>query len=174
MNARYLQCVAVLAVLAWVGSPATAQKKPGGGGSAASDVTVITSEKLTFDYLKKYAFFEKDVVVVDPEMKIFSDTMRVEFDEDNNAEKITAKGNVIIVQEDKRARAAEAVYEVPSGRITLKGEPMVTRGRDIFTAQVITYWRDDERIEGQPQARLVIYPDDDSRRDSLFKEPARD
>ena len=33
---------------------------------AGQDVTVITSEKLTFDYGKNYAVFEENVVVSDP------------------------------------------------------------------------------------------------------------
>lgn len=138
-----------------------------------SDVTVITSEKLTFDYIKQYAFFEKDVVVVDPRMKIFADTMMVKFDENNRAKSIKAEGNVIIVQEDKRARAAVAEYKVDTGEITLTGEPMITRGKNIFTAEVIKYWRDDERMEGKPQARLVIYPEGDRSSESLFGDPKR-
>jgi len=149
-----------------------AQDKKSETGSD-SDVTVITSEKLTFDYIKQYALFEKDVVVVDPRMKIFSDTMMVKFDENNRAKSIKAEGNVIIVQEDKRARAAAAEYKVDTGEITLTGEPMITSGKNIFTAEVIRYWRDDERMEGKPQARLVIYPEGDRTKESLFGEPVR-
>lgn len=148
-----------------------AETKP--AGDNASDVTVITSEKLTFDYLKQYALFEKDVVVVDPQMKIYADTMLVLFSDDNKAKSIKAEGNVIIVQEDKRAKAAVAEYKVDLGEITLTGEPMVTSGRNILTAEVIKFWRDDNRMECKPRSRLVIYPEEDSGVDSLFGEPKR-
>jgi len=149
------------------------QKKPAKPAASASDVTVITSEKLTFDYMKQFAYFEKDVVVVDPQMKIYADTMMVVFDADNKARNIKAEGNVIIVQEDKRARAAVAEYKVETGEITLSGKPMITSGKNIFTADVIKYWRDDERMEGKPNSRLIIYPDGDAKNDSLFGEPVR-
>ena len=165
-------CRGLAVWLSLAGTAVLAQSKP--AADSESDVTVITSEKLTFDYVKQFAYFEKDVVVVDPQMKIFADTMMVLFDSDNKAKSIKAEGNVIIVQEDKRARASVAEYKVDSGEITLTGEPMVTRGRDILTADVIKFWRDDSRMECKPRARLVIYPDNDSRRDNLFGEPKRD
>ncbi|HMP91115.1 MAG TPA: LptA/OstA family protein [Kiritimatiellia bacterium] len=141
--------------------------------TSVADVTVITSDKLTFDYLKQYAFFEQNVVVVDPQMKIYADTMMVTFDENNRARNIKAQGNVIIIQEDKRARATMAEYNVETGEITLTGKPMITSGKNIFTADVIRYWRDDERMEGKPNSRLIIYPEGDAAMDSLFGEPAR-
>jgi lipopolysaccharide export system protein LptA len=175
MNKRTMAWGCRLVAICLMAGPALAQKKAETTAPAGdSDVTVITSDKLTFDYMKQYAFFEKNVVVVDPQMKIFADTMMVLFDSDNKAKSIKAEGNVIIVQEDKRARAAVAEYKVDSGEITLTGEPMVTRGRDILTADVIKFWRDDNRMECKPRARLVIYPDNDSRRDNLFGEPKRD
>lgn len=138
---------------------------------AEEDLTVITSEKLTFDYKNQYALFEKDVVVVDPSMKLFADTMLVTFDENNKAQKIKAEGRVRILQEDKQASSKVAEYDVESGEIVLTGDPQVTRGRDTLTADVIKFWRDENRMECMPRARLVIYPDEDGgTRGSLFGE----
>jgi lipopolysaccharide export system protein LptA len=138
---------------------------------AEEDLTVITSEKLTFDYQNQYALFEKDVVVVDPSMRLFADTLLVTFDANNKAEKIKAEGKVRILQEDKQARAKVADYNVETGEIVLTGEPQVTRGRDTLTAEVIRFWRDEDRMECSPRARLVIFPDDDDgTRGSLFGE----
>lgn len=165
MGAMFLAMAAAPAVFA-------AEKKA--ATDSSSDVTVITSEKLTFDYLKQFALFEKDVVVVDPKMKIYADTMLVIFSADNKAKSIKAEGNVIIIQDDKRARAAVAEYKIDVGEITLTGEPMVTSGRNILTAEVIKFWRDDNRMECKPRSRLVIYPDDDSSGpESLFGAPQR-
>lgn len=140
---------------------------------STEDVTVITSEKLTFDYNQQYALFENDVVVVDPRMKIYADKMTVTFNKQNKAESVKAEGNVIIIQEDKRARAAAAEYLVASGEVTLTGNPMITSGKNIFTAETIKFWRDDNRMEGKPKSRLVIYPEGDAMRDKLFMEPVR-
>lgn len=139
-----------------------------------TDVTVITSDMLTFDYNKKYALFQGKVVVVDPRMKIYADKMNVTFDENNKAKNIKAEGNVIIIQEDKRARGATAEYKIDSGEIALSGNPMITQGKNIFTADVIRFWRDENRIEGKPNTRLVIYPEGDNSSAKLFMEPKRD
>ncbi|HMO50817.1 MAG TPA: LptA/OstA family protein [Kiritimatiellia bacterium] len=167
MNKLAIIGIAAGLVLA-AGHPAAAQKK-----ASETDVTVITSERLTFDYLKKFALFEKDVLVVDPQMKIYADKMLVRFNNDNRATYIKAEGNVIIIQDDKRARGEVAEYEVASGEITLSGNPMITSGKNIMTADVIKYWRDDSRMEGKPRSRLVIYPEGDQNRDRLFMEPSR-
>jgi lipopolysaccharide export system protein LptA len=137
----------------------------------ATDVTVITSDKLTFDYVAQYAFFEGNVVVVDPQMKIYSDTMMVVFDQGNRARNIKAEGNVVIIQEDKRAKSDVAEYEIATGKIVLNGNPMITSGRNILTADIMRFWRDENRLECEPNARVVIYPDDDTST-TLFGDPA--
>ena len=128
--------------------------------AAGEDLTVITSDRLTFDYKNHFALFEVNVVVVDPQMKIFADKMTVNFDENNKAKTITAEGKVNIIQEDKKSHSDTATYDVPTGKIVLRGTPRVTRGRDILTAEVITFWRDENKMLCEPRARLVIYPNE--------------
>lgn len=171
MNKLILRIVAGCFVIAGVLAPVA--RAADAVSDTSSDVTVITSEKLTFDYIKQYALFEQNVVVVDPQMKIYADTMLVLFDENNKARSIKAEGNVVIVQDDKRARAAVAEYKVDVGEITLTGSPMVTSGKNILTAEVIKFWRDDNRMECKPKSRLVIYPDGDNSAENLFGDPKR-
>ena len=138
------------------------------------EATVITSDLLSFDYNKKFARFQNNVVVIDPQMKLYADKMTVTFDENNKARNIKAEGNVIIIQEDKRARGAMAEYKMDTGEISLTGNPMITQGKNIFTAEVIRFWRDENRMEGKPKTRLVIYPEGDDTGTKLFMEPKRD
>jgi lipopolysaccharide transport protein LptA len=163
MNRRFV-IMATLAVM--VMAPALRAEE------TTDELTVITSEKLTFDHQRQFALFENDVVVVDPRMKIYADKMTVRFDDNNKAQNIIAEGNVIIVQDDKRARAAEAEYRVDDGQITLSGEPMVMSGKNIFTAEVMRFWRDENRMVGKPNSRLVIYPEGQDT-SQLFGEPVR-
>ena len=67
-----------------------------------------------------------------------------------------------------------AEYNVATGVITLTGEPMVTQDKNILTGDVIKFFRDENRVKVEPRSRLVIYPEGDSRRESLFREPKRD
>lgn len=143
---------------------APAAEPPAGDLEGAADLTVITSEKLTFDYQRRFAFFEQDVVVVDPEMKLFADKMTVLFSASNRVTEIKAEGRVYIVQADKQARADIALYNVVQGVIVLTGKPQVTRGQDILTGDKITFWRDQNKMIVEPRARLVIHPEGDAPR----------
>jgi lipopolysaccharide transport protein LptA len=140
------------------------------GGSAVEAVTVITSEKLTFDYKKQYALFENNVLATDPEMQLAADKLTVIFDAKGKAQSIKAEGRVTIKQTDKTAQAGLATYDFETGKIVLAIKPRVTRGRDTLEGELITFWRDQNRMICQPQARLVIYPEKGGVKDQLFGE----
>lgn len=139
-------------------APKAAEKKAG-GASSVEDVTVITSDRLTFDYKARRAMFEQNVIVTDPEMQLAADKMTVQFDEKGKVTLIKAEGRVTITQADKTAQAGLATYDVQTGKIILAVKPRVTQGRDTLEGEVITFWRDENRMICQPQARLIIYPE---------------
>jgi hypothetical protein len=43
------------------------------------------------------------------------------------------------------------------------------QGRNILEGEVITFWRDQQRLECKPRARLVIYSEDQHETDAFFK-----
>jgi lipopolysaccharide transport protein LptA len=132
---------------------------------AVGTVTVITSDRLTFDYKKRFALFEHNVLVTDPEMQLACDKLLVTFDEAGKAKNIKAEGRVTIKQEDKTAHAGLATYDLDGGKIVLSDKPRVLRGRDVLEGELITFWRDDNRMICQPNARLVIYPEQGGMKD---------
>ena len=136
----------------------------------ASELTVITSDKLTFDYLNHFALFDGNVVVVDPQMTLYADKMTVLFSLSNKVSEIKAEGKVYIVQQDKQARADVAQYNVDQGVIVMTGKPQVTRGQDVLTGDRITFWRDQNKMLVEPRARLVINPKDNQSRE-LMRDP---
>ena len=145
--------------------------EPAGQASSADDVTVITSDRLTFDYKAKRAMFEQNVIVTDPEMQLAADKMTVQFDEKGKVTFIKAEGRVTITQADKTAQSGLATYDVQSGKIILAVKPRVTQGRDTLEAEVITFWRDENRMVCQPQARLVIYPEKGGAKTQFLGDP---
>ena len=159
-------------VLCWIvaGAAVSAAAAEAENGSALEAVTVITSEKLTFDYKQQYARFENNVVVTDPEMQLAADKLTVIFDAKGKAKSIKAEGRVTIRQADKTAQAGLATYDFDTGKIVLAIHPRVTRGRDTLEGEIITFWRDQNRMICQPQARLVIYPEKGGVKDQLFGE----
>ncbi len=135
--------------------------------ASASELTVITSDKLTFDYPNHFALFDGNVVVVDPQMTLYADKMTVLFSLSNRVSEIKAEGKVYIVQQDKQARADVAQYNVDQGIIVMTGKPQVNRGSDILTGDRITFWRDQNKMLVEPRARLVINPKDSQSRELL-------
>jgi lipopolysaccharide transport protein LptA len=128
------------------------------------------AEKLTFDYKKQYALFENNVLVTDPEMQLAADRLTVLFDNKGKAQSIKAEGRVTIRQTDKTAQAGLATYDFETGKIVLAIKPRVTRGRDMLEGEIITFWRDQNRMICQSQARLVIYPEKGGVKDQFFGE----
>ena len=171
INARLFALCLSLALPA-VGSAAAAVAAPAAPAAtkelkadAGEDVTVITSDRLTFDYKQKFALFEEHVVVTDPQMQITSDKLTAIFDANNTVQSLKAEGHVNIRQADKLATANVATYDVASGKIVLAGKPRVQRGKDVLEGEVITFWRNENRMVVYPQARLLIYPEKGGSRD---------
>lgn len=160
----WILLAAVVVAPAMRDARAQEKKKERGPG----DVTVITSDRLTFDYKKRYALFEHNVLVTDPEMQLACDQLTVKFDEKGKAQQIRAEGRVTITQEDKTAHAGVATYELETGKIVLANKPRVVRGRDTLEGEQIIFWRDDNRMICQPQARLVIYPEQGGVKDRFI------
>ncbi|MBU1694377.1 MAG: hypothetical protein KKC51_10495 [Verrucomicrobia bacterium] len=155
---RWIWLVGGLAVfgLARTAAPAVAA-----GAAAAEEepVTVITSDRLTFDSNQRVALFEHNVLVTDAKMQLAADKLTVQFDDKGQAKTIKAEGRVTITQLDRTAQSEQALYDVPTGKIVLTGKPRVTRGRDVLEGEIITYWRNEDRMICQPGARLLIYPE---------------
>lgn len=153
---------------------AAALEDDGRSLEASPDATVVTADKLTFDYTQKFALFEGNVLVNDPRMQLSAQRLTIIFTEDGGAQTVKAEGKVLLAQDDKKARAEVATYDVPTGRIVLAGgPPQVMQGRNIMEGEVITFWRDQQRVECKPKARLVIYTEDFGGDADSFFTPAQ-
>jgi len=133
----------------------------------SGQVTVITSEKLTFDYKQNFALFEEDVLVVDPEMNMVCDKLVVWFDEDGEAKTIKAEGHVRMTQEDKIIESGEAVYDLERHRVILTKNPRVQQGQTYMEGTVITYDLHTE-VMACDTAKVALFPSSEERRDLIF------
>jgi lipopolysaccharide export system protein LptA len=167
---KWMGALALVAGLC-AGTPARAALADDGQSLEASpDATVVTADKLTFDYIKKFALFENNVVVNDPRLQLSANRLTIIFTEAGGAQTIKAEGKVLLTQGDKKARADVATYDVVSGKIVLAGgPPQVMQGRNILEGEVITFWRDEQRVECKPKARLVVYSEDYGGGDAFFR-----
>ena len=144
--------VILLGTSAFVWAEDVVEKDPGCG---ASNKTVITSEKLSFDYERSIAVFEDNVVVIDPEMRIKCKKLIVMFTDENDIRSITAYGKVRIWHEDKLATCRQAVYRSGAGDVVLTGNARLARGKDEVSGKKIRFWLVEDRVICEP-GRLVI------------------
>ncbi len=141
-----------LALWAWTGVAADATTD-----SSDTNTTVITSRHLDFDYPKRVAVFDGDVVVSDARVTIKADSITAVFSTNNQPETITAVGNVRIEQETRLALSSRATYSVKSGLLVLTGKPRVMRGTDVLTGSRIIFSRDDDKVTCE-DATLRLVP----------------
>lgn len=134
--------ILILVSTIWMFQPALAQDTAGtkvafGGlkGDPKLPVTV-TSQTLTVDEAAGTAVFEGDVLVVQGEMRLSSDTMRVEYDDETQRiRRLWAKGNVILVNADDAAQSQSAEYVIDDGIVTMLGDVVLTQGPATFSAE---------------------------------------
>lgn len=151
MIGKWMVLVVVSVLAAWSSMAGDAETE----GEQAQ--TVITSRRLDFDYPKRTAVFEGDVVVSDARVTIKADQMTALFSEGNQPEMITAVGNVRIEQEDRVATCERATYSVKSGLLVLTGHPVVRRGAEVMSGSRIIFSRDDDKVKCE-DAVLRIAP----------------
>jgi len=126
------------------------------GEPAGTNKTTITSGRLTFDYKRYTAEFEKDVVVIDPNMKMKSDTLNVIFDNESNIKQAVAVGNVHLCQQDKTGTCDRVVYVAKTGEVMMIGNARIKRGEDVIKGNKITFWLNDDRMECTPGSLEII------------------
>jgi lipopolysaccharide export system protein LptA len=80
----------------------------------------------------------------------------------NEIEKANAKGNVRIIKQNRTATCEEAFFDNLKGEIILKGNAVVTSGKDKVEGDVVTYYVNEDRAvvtaEKSKKAKVTIYP----------------
>ena len=148
-------CIMLLLTVATASSLAGAtatKKRPRRTGE-----TVITANRMEYEYTEAAILFEENVKVADPEFTMTADRVIVLLDGTNSIRQVRCLGNVVLVSDDRSARCAEAIYTRASGMIVMTGDAILQRAKDQIWGRKITIWVDDERMECEP-ARMVIQP----------------
>ena len=123
----------------------------------------IKSDSLHADNEKRTATFEGKVVARQGDLTLYTDRLVVSYSADGHElSRVEAFGNVRILQTNRQATGAHAVYEPKEARILLDGSPRVVQGADVITGKLITYYVNEQRsvVTGGPGERVeaVIHP----------------
>lgn len=115
----------------------------------AQQETEITADAVDVDFGNHQAVFTGNVRVIDKNVNLHADRMKVDLTTENEISLIEATGHVVIDELGgaRRATAEKAVYDVSAGKVVLTGNPELTVGEhSMKNAEKITYYRDSQRI----------------------------
>jgi lipopolysaccharide export system protein LptA len=123
----------------------------------------ITSQQLEADYQAKVITFIGDVVARQKEFTLYADRLLLFIGgEMEEIEKIVARGNVRMVQENREATCREATYYHREGTVVLRGEPVVREGDNWVSGKRIIYYIDEQKSvaegEGEDRVKVTIIP----------------
>jgi lipopolysaccharide export system protein LptA len=123
----------------------------------------ITSDRLSADSTKESVTFEGNVVAIQADVTLHADRLFAEYTRSQRAiEKITAEGNVRVIQGEREARAARAIFYNIEQRIVLTGGAELVQGENTLKGGTVTiYLRENRSVvtggKGE-RVRAVIHP----------------
>lgn len=143
---------------------ARAEERPAGRPADFGKTPIdITADHLSADSGKESVTFEGNVVVKQDDVTLYADRVLAEYSREARAvEKITAEGNVRVIQAGREARAARAVFHNIEQRIVLSGGADLAYGGNSLKGETVTIFLRENRSvvtggEGG-RVRAVIQP----------------
>ena len=141
MNVTRLFSASALVFL--LGAQAFAQGATVSFGTEDHDTTQpveVTSDRLDIDQTSGTAIFSGNVVVVQGELTLTADSVRVEYGqtEPREIERIFAFDNVTLVSPTEAAEGDEAVYEVATRSVLMTGNVLLTQTLNAVSGDRLT------------------------------------
>ena len=123
----------------------------------------ITADRLDADSTSDSVTFEGNVQAKQADVTLFADRLVASYSRtDRNIEKITAEGNIRVVQGDKVARSARAVFYNLEQRIVLTGDAVLAQGENSLEGDTVTIYLRENRsvVTGGKggRVRAVLHP----------------
>ena len=126
-------------------NPLAGRKRPANAGP-----TVVTSDKLEYDYKNNIALFDGHVRVKDPEFTLAADRMIIFLEKTNDVNRVACTGNVKMTSDDITIVCGKATYTRFNARVLLEDEPIVEKGegdsKQRLTGESIDVWLNDSRV----------------------------
>lgn len=110
-----------------------AQISFGAPGHDAALPVEITAGEFRIDQADSSATFSGEVLVVQGDMRLSADGLRVEYgaqgtDMARRMTRLHATGGVTLVSGPETAEAAEAIYDIVAGTVVMQGDVLITQG----------------------------------------------
>lgn len=181
-----LACLTTVSPLgAWAGEAgrkANQEPKKRSGGTAfqasKKDPIFITSNWMEADRKKNTITYKGQVVAVQADMTLRSETLTAYYDRDmKQLREAIAEGKVQVVQGDRNARGAKAVFNGKAQTVTLTGSPVVRQGNNEVSGSRITFFIEEDRavVEGgNERVKAIIFPEELQEREKRAGGPGKE
>ncbi|CCG91687.1 hypothetical protein A7K93_07275 [Candidatus Methylacidiphilum fumarolicum] len=122
------------------------------------DATVVTSNTFRMDQNNHQGFFSGNVITIANNFKMRSNEMTVFFDESGSEiKRLIAKGDAVLIQEKRTAKASQMEYIVPEDKLILTGNPeVIEENKDHVTGNVITIFRNTNQMFVDGHSRVIL------------------
>lgn len=118
--------------------------------------TNITSDSLTLNAQKRIFTYKGNVVVTQGEMTLTSKTIEGSYNEQNEIQKIVARGDVVITKQDIKTTSQLATYDALSSIVILTDNPQLQQGESILIADKITVYLNEDRSHAEGNVRVTF------------------
>ncbi|MDF7800658.1 LptA/OstA family protein [Pontiellaceae bacterium B1224] len=129
----------------------------------SAEKTEVRADRAVYDETERMAELSGRVRVRDPQAAMNCEKIRIYLKDENEIDWIEAVGEVIIQSENRKALADRAMYYADEGKFVLEGEPKVKQGLNIMTGDRILFWHETRRMVCEPNARLLLYLDEETK-----------
>ena len=169
MTPRLPHRIAAALLVPWIGlAPAAAQEAELDFGTAAHDTAApieVNSQRLSVDQSAGVTVFSGDVVIVQGAMRLAADRVEVDYGAGgapgrDRIRRMIATGGVTAVSGDQEAEATEAVYDVETGRIEMRGDVLLTQHGSAVSGDVLVIDLAEGTGTMEGRVRTLLQPDD--------------
>lgn len=143
---EFLKPVLLASAFGAVASMAVAQESNLAFGGMAIDADApveMSADQLSVNQADGTAIFSGNVRVAQGDLKMTAGEMRIEYSEetegqDRRISRLIASGGVTLVTPTEAAEAAEAVYSIEDGTISMSGSVLLTQGPNAISGDKLT------------------------------------
>jgi lipopolysaccharide export system protein LptA len=122
--------------------------------------TNITSDSLTVNAKSRVFTYKGNVIVTQGDMKLTSKEIDGSYSEQNEIQKILARGDVVITKQDIKATSQLATYDAVASIVTLTDNPQLQQGESVLIADRIKIFLNENRSQAEGNVRVTFVKKD--------------
>jgi lipopolysaccharide export system protein LptA len=124
--------------------------------------TNITSDSLTFNAKNRIFVYKGNVIVTQGDMKLTANMLEGTYSEQNQLQKLIAKGDVFITKQDIEASGQLATYDAIASIITFTENPQLQQKESVLRADRIKIFLNENRSQAEGDVRVTFVNNKDA------------